>query len=466
MNSSTIEIDSETSRIRSALVNSGKFSFSEAERSILNSTLSISIGQKAAVSPAGQSAFLTAVATGVRCFGNVSIEGHIEEPLLLNLPINASNLLEAAHFLGAQQEKTVSPGFTIGIGDAAVSEASWSVQAFWDAWNFGAAPGKRPMPIGDGECVLAGVAAGGLAVGQAFLRAQGDLRAGSEIYSLNLWTPDARSESSTPHPPTMAELYLPTHIWIVGLGNLGQALLWSLTMLPYPDPSCVNLMLQDDDIVKRENWGTSILVEKGCYGELKTYLAEKWAKQRGFNVRRMDRKVDNQLTRMNSEPNLAFAGLDRISARRLLGNVGFDYILDAGLGSTHSEYRKFRINVFDKDLNPTTHFAGIDDNTKAIADELLKLNAYRELTGIRNDGGCGAATLAETSVAVPFVSAIVGAMTVTQAIRIASHQYPYRTITGDTGDLNTIRATPANKSERLIVNNIKAAGGFAQSADR
>ncbi len=63
----------------------------------------------------------------------------------------------------------------------------------------------------------------------------------------------------------------------------------------------------------------------------------------------------------------------------------------------------------------------------------MQLPAYKRLAESRGDGGCGAATLAGTSVAVPFVSAFVGALSITQAIRIASGEAHHIGITGDTG---------------------------------
>ncbi len=152
--------------------------------------------------------------------------------------------------------------------------------------------------------------------------------------------------------------------------------------------------------------------------------------QHGFRVRRIDRRLDANLFRNQTEPGLALAGLDRMPARRLLGGRGFEYIIDAGLGATVAHYRKFRLNVFDSNTRPSNHFADVEDKTVQVMQDLLQLPAYTQLAESRGDGGCGAATLAGTSVAVPFVSAFVGALSVAQAIRIASGEAHYIGITG------------------------------------
>jgi len=53
--------------------------------------------------------------------------------------------------------------------------------------------------------------------------------------------------------------------------------------------------------------------------------------------------------RSDFEPGIVLAGLDRMRARPLLGNRGFEYVIDAGLGATVSDYQKLRINVFARD---------------------------------------------------------------------------------------------------------------------
>lgn len=403
-----IEIDSETSRIRAALVNAGLHTFSEAEEKLAASRLSLVLAADAAHTPAGQAAFLTAAVTGVRCFGDVDIHGPLDQPLLFPLPIAAKSLGEAAAVLGAKESQVPPSGRRILIGSELEDGDGWSVEAFWNGWMAGVAPGRKPVAIGRSDCTLAGIAAGALAVGQAFLAEQGHPRAGRTVQHLSLWAPELGEQDAHQLGPRLREVYLPAGLWLVGLGNLGQAYLWSLTLLPYARPDEVLLFLQDDQHIRKENWGTSILVQRGRYGSLKTRVAEEWATERGFQVRRIDRRLDEHLVRSDAEPGIALAGLDGMHARRLLGHRGFEYVIDAGLGATVSDYRKFRINVFDSTSNASDHFQGVEDPRAQVAQELMQLRSYQELAHSRGDGGCGAAMLAESSVAVPFVSALAG----------------------------------------------------------
>jgi len=456
MSNLPIEVDSETSRIRAALVNSGQNSFSEAEEKLLSSRLVLKIGIEAASTPAGQAALLTAAVTGARCFGEVSVLGTLDQQLLLPLPIAAKTLAEAVTHFGARVSDDRASGRTVLIGPDNEEEKDWSVRAFWNGWVAGTAPGRNTVAIGRSDCTLAGAAAGALAVGQAFLAEQGDYRAGRSIQQLFLWAPEVSGQAGWSSGPSLNEVYLPTALWLVGLGNLGQAYLWALTLLPYPHPQDVLLYFQDDQKVGKENWGTSVLVQRGRYGILKTRIAEEWAIIRGFEVRRVDRRMSEKQPRSDREPGILLAGLDRMPARRILGHCGFDYIIDAGLGTTAADYRKIRLNVFGAPEDPVAHFHGVEDSTAQVIEELMKLPAYQELARALADGGCGAAMLAETSVAVPFVSAVVAALAVTQAIRIASGDAHHSAITGDIGDLRSIRASLGPKATRVIVSNAPA----------
>jgi hypothetical protein len=457
MSHQPVEVNSEISRIRAALVNSGQNSFSEAEQKLLSSRLNLRIGTDAASTPGGQAAILTAVATGARCFGRVSVLGTLDQPLLLPVPIAAKTLAEAVAHFGAREADDRTSSRTVLIGPGNEEEKDWSVRAFWNGWVAGTAPGRNTVALGKSDCALAGAAAGALAVGQAFLAEQGDHRAGRSIQQLSLWQPEIGAQAGCSSGPSLNEVYLPTALWLAGLGNLGQANLWALTLLPYPRPADVLLFFQDDQKVGKENWGTSVLVQRGQYGALKTRIAEEWATTRGFDVRRVDRRISEQQTRSDREPGILLAGLDRMPPRRMLGRCGFDYIIDAGLGITAADYRKVRLNVFDATEDPAAHFHGVEDPTAQVVEELMKLPAYQELARTLGDGGCGAAMLAETSVAVPFVSSVVGALAVTQAIRIASGQAHHTAIAGEVGDLRSIRATQGRKPDRIVVPNAGAA---------
>ena len=121
--------------------------------------------------------------------------------------------------------------------------------------------------------------------------------------------------------PRFREAFLPGALWLIGLGNLGQAYLWALSGLPFADPGSVSLVLQDKDTVSEENWATSVLVKAETYGALKTKVAEDWASAKGFRVRRIDRWLTARDRVEDDDPRLALSGVDKVNARKLMAKV-------------------------------------------------------------------------------------------------------------------------------------------------
>lgn len=446
-----MDIKLETARVQAAFVNAGLCDYERAHEKLSSAQLVVHLMEQSNTI-AGQAAALTAIVTASRCFlGGVSFVGDVSAPLIVPFPLGVKTLGEAAILLGAVLTPVAPTAKVVLIGSGECVKDVWAVRAFWDGWTAGVMPGNINCRTGRNDCCLTGIAAGALAVGQAFSAEQKDPLAGKRTQALSLWSPDSSDKETSALDPEMEEVNLPTALWLIGLGNLGQAFLWALSSLPYEKPEHLTLFLQDDDIIKSENWGTSVLVQKNCYGSLKTKVAENWALARGYKARRIDRKLDTDLRRMEQEPPIALAGLDRMPPRRLLGRPGFEYVIDAGLGATAKNYRDFRVNVFDRRQDPAAHFAGVEDNTNEVIADLMQLPAYKELAAKSGDGGCGAADLAGKSVAVPFVSAFVGALAITQAIRVASGQAVHQTIRGKLGDLKTVRAVLGEEPERLVV---------------
>lgn len=441
-----VELESERSRIRNVLVNAGVCSVPQAERRLAESRLHISFAEDAAVSEAGQAALLTAAVTAVRCFGTVTVSGALAGPLLLALPRREGSLAEAVVRLGASIAPNDQSLRNLLIGNYPRRLQGWSVQAWWNGWLAGVEPGSAPQPSGRSECTLAGVTAGALAVGQAFLAEQGDVRAGRSPQRISLWSPDVTSLDD-PGPP-LTSCAFPLELWLVGLGNLGQAYMWSLSMLPFRRREQVLLFLQDDDVLRKENWGTSVLAERARWGALKTRIAEDWAERTGFRVRRIDRRLDQYLRRTDQEPGMALVGLDRMEPRRLLGRSGFKYIVDGGLGATVDDYRKIRVSAFGPGDDPGLRFEGLEDQNAEVVAALLRLPAYQEIQQMP-EGACGAATLAGLAVAVPFVSAVAGALVLAQATRIATGKGYCPSLTADVGDVRTLRASAEQPVPRL-----------------
>jgi hypothetical protein len=430
------EINSEKSRLRALLMRTEEISLADADKKLDNSSISIQVASGVLSTPAGEAALITAILLAARCFGRVLVSGDIDHQIsAAKLPIGTSVTAVMAATGATVESEPSCRTVTIGIVESNTSGLPL-VAAGWDGWRAFAAPGKSTRELGDGSNPLTGIAAAAMALGSAFMAELGDLNAGRRIQEISLWAPGATDADSV--GPVNYDL--PHALWLIGLGNLGQAYLWCLSWLPYADPGKLHLTLQDFDRVSKENWGTSILVERGRYGMLKTRAAEDWAIFRGFAVSRIDRPLDENLRRNPTDPGIALVGLDRIAARRTLGAPGFKHIIDAGLGSTLRNFRDFRITVFDKSDDPKAHFHGVKDRDRENLELVLGLPSYKKLLEQSEDGKCGALILAGQPIVLPFISALTAALSVAQAIRLESGYKPCKALVGRMDDMRSIRA--------------------------
>ncbi len=430
------DIESDKSRLRALLLRTRDISVEEADLQLESSALSIHVTDGALSTPAGQAAVVTAILLGARCFGKILVSGDFDHEIsAAKIPIGSS-IRAVMNAVGATEE--VEPTCrTVVLGACRLSNRTLpETRAGWDGWRAYALPKNAMRELGDGSNALTGIAAAAMALGSAFMAELGDPNAGRRTQEISLWSPD----ETGPHANGPTSYSLPNSLWMIGLGNLGQAYLWCLSWLPFIEPNKVQLVLQDFDKVSKENWGTSILVQRGHYGMLKTRAAEDWAMCAGFSVKRIDRPADGELRRNPTEPHIALVGLDKIAARRNLGAPGFKHIVDAGLGSTVRNFRDFRITVFGKNDDPRVHFQGVKDRTREDLESVLGLPSYKKLLAQSGDGGCGALTLAGQPIVLPFISALTAVLAITQVIRLESGSEPFKAIVGSMDDLRNIRA--------------------------
>jgi len=277
-------LDPALARLSKILVDVGNVTFDEAQTTLRNLRLHIVVG-RSATSQAAQAAVLTIVAAGLRTFvGGVKLSGALDLPLVTTLPVGGSSLGHAAAELGAK-DFDGSATQTILVGANTDHPGLQGIRTCWRGWRAGASNSiSMDHDVGD-ENPLVGIAAGALALAAAFQAARTGVTPELDI---DLWP--ATADAPT---PAFNEIFLPSSIWMVGLGNLGQAYLWALSALPYTAPSTVSLVLQDHDRVTDENWATSILVRRGDRGSLKNQIAERWATAKGFCVRRLDRRISS-----------------------------------------------------------------------------------------------------------------------------------------------------------------------------
>ncbi len=391
-------------------------SVAEAEILFRGYRLAVELDPSAVSDPAQQAALLTAVALGRRVFlGGVTVAGPLDTPLVLAMPFGRT-LRDAVLALGGALADAADGIPTIVIGGMARAQRDgFCVRTAVAGWRGGILPIHSELqPDGEGAMPLSGMLAAGLAVNEAFLHVNGGVpAAGRRALGLSLWRlgPDVDWLQADESEPALT--YLPSKLWLIGLGHLGQAYLWGLGLLPYQNPAEVNLVLQDIDVITESTESTSVLTDAVMVGEKKTRAMAAWAERRGFATSLNERMFAADFKRQADEPSVALCGLDNGAGRRALDQVGFDLVVEAGLGRGHRDFRTMRLHV----LPGRRPAADIWKQTRE-GEKLENRPAYAKLMADGVLDRCGMTLLAGKAVGAPFVGSIAAALALSEVLRV------------------------------------------------
>lgn len=424
---STSDLHDRLNRTVKMALDSGEVgSLEEAERLFEGYRLSVAVGPEVERSPTLQAAVLTAVNTGARAFlGGVSVAGAVNVRLLIPWK-RCETLADAVRDLGGEVVAELprdAPVLCFGTPDT-VPEGRVRLQATFEGWSAGVVPlgDERGLP-GQTENVIAGVACGALGVSEAFQNVRGYPVAGRRAAGLSLWEPGA----DWTHPSDSPSLeWLPSRVWLIGLGHLGQAFLWVLGFLPYADPSDVELILQDDDVLVDANLSTSPLTVPAMLGQKKARAMAAWCEERGFRTTITERRFTSASRRNDCEPGLALCGVDNAAARVALEDAGFDRVIEAGLGAGMQEYLAFQVHTFPGPQVALERWGNESGQSLLEAYELPK--GYRALEGELD--ACGLVTLAGRAVGASFVGAAVASIVAAQAVRMVRSECYHGVVDG------------------------------------
>lgn len=402
--------------IKQAMDSGAATSLAEAENLFRGYRIGFSIGAAEAALRAHQVALLTGIALARRVFlGGVSVAGALDVPLLVPVA-PGSSLDEAVRLLGAEVvEDEASDRPRISVGGAPRARcAGFDVRAVFAGWRGGAVPGHVPFAGGEPNVMpLAPMLAAAMSVSEAFFCLQGKMPvAGRRAVGFSLWQP-VRKDWLAPEGDAPVLRHLPSHLWLIGLGHLGQAYLWALGLLPYPIPTSASLILQDTDFITPSTWSTSILTDTVMAGVMKTRAMATWAEQRGFDTRIHERLFDDSFTRRDDEPAIALCGVDNALARRALDRVGFAFVVEAGLGRGHRDFRTIRLHTL-----PGSRPASEIWKSGSDREDVTGRAAYQRMLKDGELDQCGVTLLAGKAVGAPFVGAVAACFVLAEVLRL------------------------------------------------
>ena len=366
-------------------------------------------GEEIRGSAALQGALLTSVNTGKRAFrGGVTVEISPEVPLCVPWPKH-SFLNQVVEDLGAELVQSAPGGHSrvLAFGTTPGPEADLRVTC--DGWRGGVSPSNLVPAFRCGpDFALGGIFAGALAVSRSFLSASEIVRRDvTEPIGFSLWRPDLSWLCDDAIGPSLEGL--PSKLWLLGLGHLGQAYVWTIGLMPFPAQSSL-LLLQDFDQVEKGNWSAGLLCENKDVGTPKTRMCAQWLEQRDFRTQIVERPFDENTKRNVEEPRVALCGFDNAESRRFLENAGFDLIVECSLGATVERYDRIVLRTFP-DASEKARDIWKKDSVEEPSVDIALLEQPNQECGIVLDA------IAEKAISSSFTGACASALVLAEVLK-------------------------------------------------
>lgn len=419
----------------------------EANRILESYKLTLICSHKICETKALQAALLTAVNCGKRSFlGGVEVVMPDNIPLLINWP-EKKTLNEAVEELnGKIVKKSDDTSFTLLFGEDADQESSLHV--ICNGWVGGVSDLAIPnLPSISPDFALGGIVAGALGVAGAFYRVTRIRRIfGSEPVGISLWKPDINW--LLPEATGCPLQFLPQKFWVLGLGHLGQSYLWSIGLLSTNNmKKSMEVLLQDFDVIKKANFSTGLLSEEIHINKKKTRICAQWLEKRQIITTILEQRFNAKTFIDENDPRIALCGFDKAEPRRLLEDVGFDFIVEAGIGESMDNFDDFIVHTFP--------------NGKTKAREIWVEDVYPEvdpklreafLKEIGETGICGirASTLAGKAIATSFVGAVAGAFAIGEILKGLHNEAFSETLNVQLRSLSDVHLNPSTFRTSII----------------
>ena len=163
-----------------------------------------------------------------------------------------------------------------------------------------------------------------------------------------------------------------------------------------------------------------------------------WAERRGFRTTITERLFDNATRRRPEEPSIALCGLDNAAGRRALDRAGFDFVVEAGLGRGHHDFRGLLVHTLPGALSAADLWkdeAGANQSAAEAA-------AYRKMLDEGSLDRCGVTLLAGKAVGAPFVGAVAATLVLAEVLRLLHGGRLHRLIDMNLVDLGHFQSAP------------------------
>lgn len=368
-------------------------SYQEAFALFSSFRLRLQVAPGFSASPGVEAAVLTLLRAGPKTFlGGVELVGPLDEPCTLAW-FAGKSLGAVATDCGV----SASAGLIGHVPTICVGAGATTTEGFWIGLRvrsdgFTLTPDVSFQSVPESS-VEAGVAAAGAALNQAF----------QYIYRKS---PQAGQREVTFRLPVRKNSTTARNQWVIGMGHLGQAYLWT-TMLQSSELRPAVVRLSDDDKVSASSLSTCLLVDPSDVGCDKVGAVAGRLEALGVVVQRDLVRLNLDAGPLCANHPLCVVAVDNLALRRSLDRVHAARVLEAGIGDGPDGFTRIQAHAFPGARLARDIWSGEDPNASRAVD--ISKPAYRSLLAESGDE-CGTALVAGRSIATPFVGAFAGAI--------------------------------------------------------
>lgn len=195
-------------------------------------------------------------------------------------------------------------------------------------------------------------------------------------------------------------------LWLIGLGHLGQAFLWTAALVG-GDRLPQSIRLSDYDTVSWSSLSTCLLVKARDVGQKKVDVVAEQLEALGVEVQRDYERLNLDAVIVRSAHELAVVAVDNVALRRSLDRLHAARVLEAGIGDGPDAFTRIQLHAFPGPRKARDIWVG--DDARAARSVDISQPAYQALLA-KSDDQCGTTIVAGRSVATPFVGAFAGAL--------------------------------------------------------
>ena len=161
-----------------------------------------------------------------------------------------------------------------------------------------------------------------------------------------------------------------------------------------------------------------------------------WAEKRGFQTVINERLFDSSARRRYDEPAILLCGVNNAAGRRALDTAGFDFVVEAGLGRGHKDFRSLLVHTLPAVL-PASELWKDEGEATGPRSEAA---AYRRMVKDGSLDQCGVILLAGKAVGAPFVGAVAATLVLSEVLRLLHGGTVHRLIDINLLDLAHMRS--------------------------